>query len=74
MEVELETTSENCKENMQQAVLNEKERFTQMQWDMEELRKQLLETELKLKYEQVGFLTETYFLSSIIQLFISFRK
>lgn len=53
MEVELETTSENCKENMQQAVLNEKERFTQMQWDMEELRKQLLETELKLKYEQV---------------------
>lgn len=52
LEVELETTSENCKENMQQAVLNEKERFTQMQWDMEELRKLLLETELKLKYEQ----------------------
>lgn len=52
LEAELETTLENCKENMQQTVLNEKERFTQMQWDMEELRKQLLETELKLKYEQ----------------------
>ncbi|KAH7565011.1 hypothetical protein JRO89_XS09G0107000 [Xanthoceras sorbifolium] len=52
LEVELETTRENCKENMQQAVLTEKERFTQMQWDMEELRKQCLEMELKLKYEQ----------------------
>ncbi|KAK4837071.1 hypothetical protein QYF36_002594 [Acer negundo] len=52
LEVELETTRENCKENMQQAVLSEKERITQMQWDMEELRKQCLETELKLKYEQ----------------------
>ncbi|KAK0595126.1 hypothetical protein LWI29_003825 [Acer saccharum] len=52
LEVELETTRENCKENMQQAVLSEKERITQMQWDIEELRKQCLETELKLKYEQ----------------------
>ncbi|KAK1575435.1 hypothetical protein Q3G72_005456 [Acer saccharum] len=52
LEVELETTRENCKENMQQAVLSEKERITQMQWDIEELRKQCLEMELKLKYEQ----------------------
>ncbi|XWS19110.1 hypothetical protein CRYUN_Cryun32bG0103100 [Craigia yunnanensis] len=52
LEVELETTRENCDENMQQAVLLERERFTQMQWDMEELRKQCLEMELKLKTEQ----------------------
>ncbi|XVF86421.1 hypothetical protein PTKIN_Ptkin18bG0038500 [Pterospermum kingtungense] len=52
LEVELETTRENCDENMQQAVLLERERFTQMQWDIEELRKQCLEMELKLKNEQ----------------------
>lgn len=53
MEVELETTQLNCRENMQQAVLTEKERFTQMQWDMEELRRNCLETEMKLKFEEV---------------------
>ncbi|XWS16486.1 hypothetical protein CRYUN_Cryun34aG0092200 [Craigia yunnanensis] len=52
LEVEVETTRENCDENMQQAILLERERFTQMQWDMEELRKQCLEMELKLKTEQ----------------------
>ncbi|GAV75448.1 hypothetical protein CFOL_v3_18927 [Cephalotus follicularis] len=52
LEVELETTRDNCKENMQQAVLNERERFTQMQWDLEELKKHCLEMELKLKSEQ----------------------
>ncbi|KAG8481975.1 hypothetical protein CXB51_026907 [Gossypium anomalum] len=52
LEVELETTRENCDENMQQAVLLERERFTQMQWDMELLRNQCLEMELKLKKEQ----------------------
>ncbi|CAK7356947.1 unnamed protein product [Dovyalis caffra] len=52
LEVDLETTRNNCKENMQQAVLIEKERFTQTQWDVEELRRQCLELELKLKYEQ----------------------
>ncbi|KAA3479447.1 golgin subfamily A member 4-like [Gossypium australe] len=52
LEVELETTRENCDENMQQAVLLERERFTQMQWDMELLRKHCLEMELKLKKEQ----------------------
>lgn len=38
---------------MQQAVLNERERFTQMQWDMEELRNKCMEMELKLKSAQV---------------------
>ncbi|GMI93911.1 hypothetical protein like AT3G15920 [Hibiscus trionum] len=52
LEVELETTRENCDESMQQAILLEKERFTQMQWDMELLRKQCLEMDLKLKNEQ----------------------
>ncbi|KAG8656265.1 PX domain-containing protein EREX isoform X2 [Manihot esculenta] len=52
LEVDLETTRNNCKENMQQAVLIERERFTQMQWDVEELRRQCLEMEMKLKSEQ----------------------
>ncbi|XP_010545759.1 PREDICTED: uncharacterized protein LOC104818021 [Tarenaya hassleriana] len=46
LEVELETTRESCKQGMEHAVLSEKERFTQMQWDMEELRKQYMEMEL----------------------------
>ncbi|KAK9923091.1 hypothetical protein M0R45_031525 [Rubus argutus] len=52
LEVELETTQQNCQENMQQAVLNEKEKFTQMQWDMEELRRKCLDLELQLRSEQ----------------------
>jgi hypothetical protein len=55
LEVELETTRQNCKDNMQQAVLTERERFTQMQWDLEELRSKCLEMELKLKTEQVWY-------------------
>ncbi|KFK38944.1 hypothetical protein AALP_AA3G180300 [Arabis alpina] len=45
LEAELETTRESCKQGMEQTVLNEKERFTQIQWDMEELRKQCMEME-----------------------------
>ncbi|KAF5739076.1 hypothetical protein HS088_TW12G00274 [Tripterygium wilfordii] len=52
LEVELETTRHNCKENMQQAALTEREKFTQMQWDVEEFRSRCLEMELKLKSEQ----------------------
>ncbi|KAE9585827.1 putative Phox domain-containing protein [Lupinus albus] len=52
LEAELETTRVKCRENVQQAVLTEKDRFTQMQWDMEELRKKCLETEMKLKTEE----------------------
>lgn len=52
LEVDLETTRNNCKENMQQTVLIERERFTQTQWDVEELRRQCLDLELKLKHEQ----------------------
>lgn len=52
LEVELETTKQNCKESLQQAILSERERFTQMQWDTEEFRRKCFEMELKLKSEQ----------------------
>ncbi|CAK9154604.1 unnamed protein product [Ilex paraguariensis] len=52
LEVELETTKQKSKEKLQQAILIERERFTQMQWDMEELRHQSLEMELKIKSEK----------------------
>ncbi|XP_062099356.1 PX domain-containing protein EREL1 isoform X2 [Humulus lupulus] len=48
LEVELETARQKGKENLQQAILIERERFTKMQWDMEELRQKSLEMELKL--------------------------
>lgn len=49
LEVELETDRQKSRENLQQAILIERERFTQMQWNMEELRQKSLEMELKLK-------------------------
>ncbi|XP_043701603.1 PX domain-containing protein EREL1-like isoform X2 [Telopea speciosissima] len=52
LEVELESTKQKSKENFQQAILIERERFTQTQWDMEELRRKCLEMESKLKSEQ----------------------
>lgn len=55
MEVELETTKQRNKENLQQAILVEKERLTQMQWDMEELRRKSFEMEMKLNSRQVTF-------------------
>lgn len=53
LDVELESTKQKNKENLQQAILLERERVTQMQWDMEELRRKCLEMESKLKSEQV---------------------
>nr|KYP56790.1 hypothetical protein KK1_003038 [Cajanus cajan] len=67
LEVELETTRLNCRENMQQAVLTEKERFTQMQWDIEELRRNCLETEMKLKLEEDERLLAESTKASVIQ-------
>ncbi|KAL8496963.1 hypothetical protein ACS0TY_020590 [Phlomoides rotata] len=54
LEVELETTKQKSKENLEQAILIERERVTQMQWDMEELRRRSMELELKLKSQQAG--------------------
>ncbi|CAN4076907.1 unnamed protein product [Withania somnifera] len=48
LEVELEATKQKSKENLEQAILVERERVTQMQWDMEELRRKSFEMELKL--------------------------
>ncbi|TKY48058.1 hypothetical protein E2542_SST25472 [Spatholobus suberectus] len=67
LEVELETTRLNCRENVQQAALAEKERFTQMQWDMEELRRKCLETEMKLKLEEDERLLAESTKASVIQ-------
>lgn len=53
LEEELETTKLRSKENLHQAILMERERVTQMQWDMEELRRKSLEMEFKLKSQQV---------------------
>lgn len=52
LEVELETTKEKYKENLQQALSLEKERITKMQWAMEDLRRKSLEMELKLKSQE----------------------
>lgn len=52
LEVELEVTKQKNKENLQQAILLERERFTQTQWDMDELHRKYLELESKLKFEQ----------------------
>ncbi|XP_021275531.1 PX domain-containing protein EREL1 isoform X2 [Herrania umbratica] len=52
LEVELESTKQKSKENLQQAILIERERFTQVQWEMEELRRKSLEMELKLNPKQ----------------------
>lgn len=52
LEGELGSTIEKNKENLQQAILIERERFTKMQWDMEELRRKYLEMESKFRAEQ----------------------
>ncbi|KAF5456748.1 hypothetical protein F2P56_026194 [Juglans regia] len=52
LEVELETSKQKSKENLQQALLIERERVNQMQWDMEELRRKSMEMDMKLKHEQ----------------------
>nr|XP_009385143.1 PREDICTED: uncharacterized protein LOC103972507 isoform X1 [Musa acuminata subsp. malaccensis] len=52
LEVELEATEQKGTENLQQAILIEKERVTQMQWDMDELHRKCTEMEAKLTSEQ----------------------
>lgn len=60
LEVEFETTKQKSKDNLEQAILIERERFTQMQWDMEELRRKSLEMELRLKSRQVLILLSVF--------------
>ncbi|PIN06865.1 hypothetical protein CDL12_20570 [Handroanthus impetiginosus] len=52
LETELESTKKSGKENLEQAILIERERLTQVQWDTEELRRKSMEMELRLKAEQ----------------------
>uniref|UniRef100_A0A1J3GFJ5 PX domain-containing protein n=1 Tax=Noccaea caerulescens TaxID=107243 RepID=A0A1J3GFJ5_NOCCA len=54
LEGELETTKQRSKENLEQAIMTERERITQMQWDMEELRQKSYEMEMKLKSREDG--------------------
>ncbi|XP_010447433.1 PREDICTED: uncharacterized protein LOC104730058 isoform X1 [Camelina sativa] len=54
LEGELETTKQRSKENLEQAIMSERERFNQMQWDMEELRQKSYEMEMKLKLREDG--------------------
>lgn len=54
--MELETTKQKSKENLEQAILVERERVTQMQWDMEELRRRSMELEMKLNSQQVTYI------------------
>ena len=63
LEVELETNKQKSKENLQQAILMEREKVTQMQWEMEELRHKSLEMELKLKSKEVFNLRNWPYLS-----------
>ncbi|CAL0324165.1 unnamed protein product [Lupinus luteus] len=67
LEIELETTRVNFRENVQQAVLTEKERFTQTQWDAEEFRRKCLEMEAKLKSEEDERLLAESTKTSVIQ-------
>ncbi|CAA2994342.1 Hypothetical predicted protein [Olea europaea subsp. europaea] len=52
LENELGSTKQTGKENLEKAILIEREKFTQMQWDTEEFRRKCMEIELKLKAEQ----------------------
>ena len=70
--MELETTKQKSKENLQQAILVERERVTKMQWDMEELRRKSLEMELKMKSEQVIICLSFHVLSCVISLHLQF--
>lgn len=66
LEVELETNKQKSKENLQQAILMEREKVTQMQWEMEELRHKSLEMELKLKSKEVfNFPNLPYLLTAV---------
>ncbi|KAL0906303.1 hypothetical protein M5K25_024786 [Dendrobium thyrsiflorum] len=53
LEVDLNITKQRSKENLQQAILIERERLTQTQWAMDELSQKYLELETKFMFEQI---------------------
>ncbi|XP_047960127.1 PX domain-containing protein EREX-like [Salvia hispanica] len=52
LETELESSKQIEKETLEQALSIERERFTQLQWDMQELGREFMEMEFRLKAEQ----------------------
>ncbi|KAL1551370.1 PX domain-containing protein EREX-like [Salvia divinorum] len=52
LETEHESSKQIGKENLEQALSIERERFTQLQWDMQELGREFMEMEFRLKAEQ----------------------
>ena len=70
LEVELETNKQKSKENLQQAILMEREKVTQMQWEMEELRHKSFEMELKLKSKEVFNLLNWLYLTHSFHYFL----
>lgn len=54
LEGELENARLKSRETLQQAVLLEREQVTQLQWDLEELRRKVFETEQGYKLEQAA--------------------
>ncbi|KAG6426049.1 hypothetical protein SASPL_110263 [Salvia splendens] len=52
LETELESSKQIGKETLEQALFIERERFTQLQWDMQELGREFMEMEFRLKAEQ----------------------
>lgn len=54
LEGELENARFKSRETLQQAVLLEREQVTQLQWDLEELRRKVFETEQSYKLEQAA--------------------
>ncbi|MCD7449460.1 hypothetical protein HAX54_052422 [Datura stramonium] len=67
LEIELDSLKQSGKENLQQAVLTEGEKFTQMLWDIEELRRKCVEMELKLASEQADKIQMESTQRSIVQ-------
>jgi len=54
LEGDLENARLKSRETLQQAVLLEREQVTQLQWDLEELRRKVFETEQSYKLEQAA--------------------
>ncbi|KZV22599.1 hypothetical protein F511_02616 [Dorcoceras hygrometricum] len=67
LEIELDTTKKSGLENLEKAILDERERFTQTQWDMEDISRKCLEMELRLKAEQDEKVLTEATKSSVVQ-------
>lgn len=55
LEAELALAKQKGKEDIQQAILSERESVTQVQWEIDELRRKYLDMESVLRFGQVYF-------------------